>query len=167
MKTPVAILLTTALLMAGTAQARKVRTRLPAVKKESGETAMARGSQAISTLCETCAEGYSLADVAFSGYDKKNGADKESFFVVNKSDRTLTGLTLFITYLTVDSVQLHKRRVSVDCEVPPGGRYKVDIRSWDTQKSFHYYLSDAPRRKRSTPYIVYFDPITIYLRYKD
>ena len=57
MKTPIAILLTTALLMAGTAQARKVRTRLPAVKEESGETAMARGSQAISTLCETCDEG--------------------------------------------------------------------------------------------------------------
>ncbi len=151
----------------GAAYGRKVKTRLPAAKGGVTETVMVKGSQAISTMCATDAEGYSLADVVFSGYDKKNNSTKESFFVVNKSDRVLTGITLRIIYLTTDSVQLHSRLENINCDVAPGERCKIDIRSWDTQKSFHYYLSDAPHKKRSTPYIVYFDPITIYLRYKD
>lgn len=146
--------------------ARKVRQRLPAGKPAAEKVEMTKGSQAISTDCKECGDGYTLADVVFSGYDKKASADKESFFVSNKSDRTLTGISLYMVYLTTDSMQLHKRWVSVRCHIPAGETAKVDVKTWDTQKSFYYYLSDAPRRSRATPYMVRFDPVTIYLRYK-
>ncbi len=147
-------------------EARKTRLKLPVEKRQTTETEMVKGSQAISTDCAACGDGYTLNNVNFSGYDKKASADKESFFVTNRSDRLLSGFSLYIVYLTPDSVQLHRRWVKINCSIPPGETGKVDIKSWDTQKSFYYHLSDPPRRRNATPYIVRFEPVTIYLRFK-
>lgn len=159
-------LLCIAIMLPFTPEAKKTRLKLPVDKKPSAEIEMAKGSQAISTECVTCGDGYTLADVSFSGYDKKASSEKESFFIINRSDRELTGVSLYIVYLTTDSVQLHRRWAKINCSIPPGETGKVDIRSWDTQNSFYYYRSDPPRRRRATPYMVRFEPVTIYLRFK-
>lgn len=160
-----AVVLGTALVSPET-YARKVRSNLPVERVYGQRDAMAKGSQAISTDCVGCGEGYTLSDIRFSGYDKKASADKESFFITNGSDRTLTGVSFYIVYETVDSLQLHRRWVKLDCSVAPGETEKFDIRSWDVQKSFYYHLSEAPKRRRASPYTVRFDPVTIYLRYE-
>lgn len=149
-----------------TAGARKIQNRLPVPKKAEDQPEMTKGSQAISTECPECGDGYTLSDIVFSGYDKKASADKESFFISNKSDRLLTGVSLYITYFTTDSLQLHRRWLNIRCHIAPGETGKVDVSSWDTQKSFFYTRSEAPRRRSATPYIVKFEPVTIYLRYK-
>lgn len=71
-----------------------------------------------------------------------------------------------MNYLTLDSTQIHRAWREIDCDIEPGKTEKIDVKSWDTQKSFYYYLSDAPKYRRATPYTVIFDPVTIYLRRK-
>ena len=161
-------LLLASMIAAPSAMARKISTRIPSKDTGDSQSVMIKGSQAISTDCQTCGDGYSLTDIGFSGYDKKATSDKESFFVTNRSDRTLTGFSLYIIYHSAadTSLQLHRRWVHVSCEIPPGETQKVDISSWDKQKSFHYHLSPPSRRRQSTPYGVRFDPVTIYLRFK-
>lgn len=149
------------------ATARRIRTEPKAPGKNVTDTVIEymKGSQAISSECEDCCDGYTIKDVVFSGYDKKRSSEKESFFVTNRSDRTLTGFSLYIYYYTIDGRQLHKKYIRVNCLIAPGETEKTDIRSWDSQKSFYYVKSETNPRK-GTPYTVSFDPVTIYLRYK-
>jgi hypothetical protein len=98
-------------------------------------------------------EGRSLSDITFSGFDKPATSLKESFFVVNNTDCTLAGMKLEIEYLTTDGRQLHKRELDLKCDIPSGETRKIDVKSWDTQKSFRYYKS-AESRKSAMPFKV-------------
>lgn len=148
------------------ATARRIKTEPKAPERNVTDTGIEyqKGSQAISSECENCSDGYTIKDVVFSGYDKKRSSEKESFFITNKSDRTLTGFSLYIYYYTIDGRQLHKKYIHVNCLIAPGETEKTDIRSWDSQKSFYYVKSETNPNK-GTPYTVSFDPVTIYLRY--
>lgn len=152
------------LIAASPLDARKVRSKLPVDSRTGKELNMKKGSQTIYADCPDSSDAQYVRRIGFSGYDKKASAEKESFFITNNSDRTLTGVSFYIVYSTLDSLQLHRRLVELDCSVKPGETEKFDIRSWDTQKSFRYYLSETPRRRRSTPYIVSFEPVRIYLK---
>lgn len=145
--------------------ARKVSLKLTADKADSKETSskMARGSFMVSSQCEDCNNGYTLDQIIFSGFDKPGNTSTESFFITNNTDRTLTGVSLYIEYLTPDGRQLHKQFLRLSCNIPPNETRKTDIRSWDTQRSFHYVKS-APSR-RSAPFTVRFDPVAYYLRF--
>lgn len=168
-KIPYAFLIASLFVSASTGiSARRVNRTLktPPTRELSHEDEYVSGSQAISTECEDCGGGYTVRDVVFSGYDKKRSSDKESFFVTNKSDRVLTGINLYITYKDSYGRQLHKQFLKLLCNILPGETNKIDIRSWDTQRSF-YYVKSEDNPKKGSPFTVEFDPVTIYLRFPD
>lgn len=161
MRRIIPVLLLILMVCAG-AGARKVSLKLKGDKKESA-TGMVRGSFMVASQCTDCNNGYRLEQVVFSGFDKPGNSSTESFFITNNTDRTLSGVTLYIEYLTPDGRQLHKQFLRLNCNIPAGQTRKTDIKSWDTQRSFHYEKS-APSR-RSAPFAVRFDPVAFYLRF--
>lgn len=93
--------------------------------------------------------------LAFLAYDKKAGAGSETFFVDNGSKVTLNAIELEISYFTTSDKLIHKRTVELSQNFPANETRKVDIKSWDTQRSFHY-INSVPSTKGSTPYTVKF-----------
>lgn len=93
--------------------------------------------------------------LTFMAYDKRAAADKETFFVDNGSDTELSLLELEISYYSTSNKLIHRRVVEVAQNFPARETRKVDISSWDTQKSFHY-INSVPSKKGSTPYTVKF-----------
>lgn len=156
------LILSIAALAAGSGYGRKTTLRLSA-KDADEEPAMARGSFMVASHCPDCNNGYRINQIAFSGFDKHGSSSSESFFITNNTDRTMSGVSLYIEYLTPDGRQLHKRFLKLDCNIPAGETRKADVKSWDTQRSFHYERSRAS--KSSSPFTVVFDPVAYYLRF--
>ncbi len=96
----------------------------------------------------------SIADsISFSGYDKPAPSSKESFHIVNSSAIQINKVGIRITYLDLKDRMLHSRDVEVDCCVPGGESRLASIPTWDTQRTFFYYLGPEPK-KVATPYKV-------------
>lgn len=132
-------------------EGRKVTTKVKAPKEETQKTEKKRNK-----VYPGREEFDSIArGLTFMAYDKKGSAGKETFFVDNKSGAALTAIELEITYLNSSGKQIHRRTVEIKQYFPAGEMRKVDIPSWDTQKSFHYVNSE-PSKKGSTPYTVRF-----------
>lgn len=157
------------------AEARKVRYKFSEKKSAKAKTGneeaagpddseMTAGSFMVASQCEDCNNGYRLDQVVFAGFDKNRNSSVESFFITNNTDRTLTGVTLYIEYLTPEGRQLHKKFLKLDCRIPAGETRKADIKSWDTQRSF-YYIKSNPGRNGGTPFDVRFDPVAYYLSF--
>lgn len=94
--------------------------------------------------------------VRFSGYEKANTSNRETFFATNNldGDSTITAIELTITYFDSAGRQLHERTELIKCLIPPGETRAMSLRSWDTNHAFHYYLSTPPRTRRSSPFSV-------------
>lgn len=105
---------------------------------------------------------YTLRQIRFAGYDKKPRVSKESLFITNTTDRTLTALSFDIEYLTMSGRQLNRRRVALKCNIPAGETRLVSIDSWDEQRSFHYHRSDRGKAS-TTPYDIRLHPRCIVL----
>lgn len=93
--------------------------------------------------------------VTFMAYDKKASADRETFFVDNGSSVAISSLEVEISYYNTSGKLIHKRTVEINQTFPPKETRKVDISSWDRQKSFHY-VNSVPSTKGSSPYTVRF-----------
>ena len=104
--------------------------------------------------------------VRFSGYEKENRSTRETFFVTNNlgADSTLTAIEVTFTYLTMDGRQLHQRTELIHCLIPSGETRALSIPTWDTNHSFHYYLSIPPRQRRSTPFRLTSTPLRLILQ---
>lgn len=89
---------------------------------------------------------FTASSVRFTGYDKNLNAAKESFHIVNGSILDIKSLHVKIIYKDMSGRMLHSREISIREEIPCGETRKVDIPSWDTQKTFYYYLSTRPKR---------------------
>ncbi len=100
--------------------------------------------------------------VVFLGFDKQSGSSVESFHVSNRSDHDIRQLTFTITYLDSKGRMLHRRKEQLDLQLPAGETRKVDIKSFDTQGSFHYVLS-TPGKKPTIPFDVTFTLHTLTL----
>lgn len=83
--------------------------------------------------------------IRFSGYDKPANASKESMLITNNSSLNLQGITINITYLTEDGRQLHKQKRDLSLDLPAGETRKQEFPAWDSQGTFYYYLSRAPK----------------------
>lgn len=145
--------------------AKKTTLKLSVDKKElkKEESKMSKGSFMVASQCMDCNNGYQLDSLSFSGFEKPGASSTESFFITNHTDRTMTAIALYIEYLTPDGRQLHKRYLKLDCNIPAGETRKADIKSWDSQKAFHYEKS-APTRTSSS-FTVKFDPVAFWLRF--
>lgn len=133
-------------------------------KDNESEMEMARGSFMVASYCRDCNNGYRLDQIVFTGFDKPQSSASETFFITNNTDRTLSGINLYIEYTTLDGRQLHKRFVKLSCNIPAGETRMADIPTWDKQKSF-FFEKSAPSKRVGTPFRVIFDPVAFYLRY--
>lgn len=152
-----------------TAEGRKTGYRMKKTeKKDSGATAdsleMVPGTFMVASQCPTCNNGYKLGQIVFTGFDKNKNSSRESFFIINNTDRTLRRVTLYIDYRTPDGRQLHKRFISLTCDIPAGETRKADIDTWDTQRSF-YYEKSTGSHKGGNPFTIIFDPIAYWLQF--
>lgn len=98
-----------------------------------------------------------------SGYDKPNGANKETFLVTNQMDSTITMLEVELTYEDMTGRMLHRRTEQVRCLIPSGETRSLKIATWDPNHSYHYFRSAAPSRKASVPYRVSSKPLRVVL----
>lgn len=103
---------------------------------------------------DTIATHVDTAAVTFTGYDKVLRASKESFFVTNNLDVDISRLCLKIVYKDMSGRIYDSRHLTVDTDIQSGQTRRVDVESWDKQKSFYYYRSTVPRVERATPYKV-------------
>lgn len=92
-------------------------------------------------------------EVAFYGYEKAANANRETLFIKNLTDSTVVRVCFTIDYSDTSSRQIHRRAASVDVEIPSGEVRRIDIPSWDSQKSYYYVKGPRPR-KSATPYDV-------------
>lgn len=125
---------------------------------------MVQGSLTICSPCVPCNGGYGTEQVRMTGFDKRADSRSESFFVTNTTDRELVSFRFTVAYYTLDGRQLHWREEEMDCSIPPGETRKFDIKSFDTQKSFYYHKSVAPKRRKATPFKVALGIVCISLR---
>lgn len=149
------------------AEAKKKGFKLDVEKKTAAETEeeeMSRGSFMVASQCTECNNGYTLGQIKFSGYDKPRNSGSETFFITNLTDRTLSGITLYIDYRTTDGRQLNKRFIRLSCVIPAGETRIAEVKSWDKQKSF-YYEKSSPGKSGGSAYTVIFDPVAYYLRF--
>ena len=142
--------------------AKKIKTRLKP-ETEDSDMQMVKGTFMVANDCETCNSGYSFSQFVYTGFDKPQSSATESFFLSNHTDCILEEAAIYIEYLTQDSIQLHKRFVKFQCHIPAGETRRVDIRTWDKQRSF-YYEKSTPGRRGGTPFIIRITPIAYYLR---
>lgn len=131
--------------------ARRVKTRLAAPKTNKKEL-----RQKLKTNAGHGEEFDRIKEhLNFMAYDKKASADKETFFVDNGSTTNLKAIEIEITYYNEAGKQIHRRTVEIEESFPANETRKVDIASWDRQKSFHY-INSVPSKQGSTPYTVRF-----------
>lgn len=90
-------------------------------------------------------------DIVLSGFDKTLTSTKETFFVTNGTPHDIHRMVIEIIYTDTEGRQLHKRNVTVKAAVPAGETRMLDIKTFDTQKSF-YYRDSTPPRRRGTPF---------------
>lgn len=122
-----------------------------AKRQKTGPTKLARNANAgYAVTYDTIRPGA----VRCSGYDKPNSAVRETFFVTNLDSVDIAGLGLEMEYFDVQDRQLHQASLSIMVNIPAGQTRSVSIPSWDRSHAFHYYLSNPPQRRRSTPYKV-------------
>lgn len=103
-----------------------------------------------------------LEKCSFAGYDKEPNSNIESFILINESPYLITGYNLRIDYLDMQGRMLHSRTVKEPCYVPGGETRRFDIKSWDTQHTYYYYLGNEPR-KVATPFQVTFTPLSFWV----
>ena len=164
-----AICLAMALLLAiPSVEARKIRTKhsIPKeLKNKSAEDGIEHSDR--KTFCLS-SDSIAFCDsilprIRFYGFDKTVTSGIESFFISNGLDVALTGAEVELTYIDMKGRQLHKRVVSVDCDIPAGETKRIDIKSWDTQKSFYFIQSVKPKRQ-ATPFDVTLRPLSVTCR---
>ncbi|MCH5214906.1 MAG: hypothetical protein J1E97_06895 [Muribaculaceae bacterium] len=152
---PIISILCVALLLGFTAEGKNISTRL---KPEKTVAVQKKGKKRITEGQKTPYQ--KVADkLTFMAYDKKASSDKETFFVDNGSETTISNLKLEISYFTTKGKLIHRRVVDIYQTFPGLETRKVDISSWDKQKSFHF-INSVPSTKGSTAYTVKFKVIS-------
>lgn len=163
-----ALLLTLVLCAAAPAAPKRVRTKL--ATPPPAEEEFVAGTFMVSSNCSTCNNGYRLDQIRLFGFDKPAASLSEVIFLTNSTDRTLKGISLYVSYLNMEGALLHKRFLRVSCDVPPGETRRLEFPSWDRQRSFYYHGS-APagktRGRRAQPFDVQLDPVSYTLSFAD
>ena len=147
------------------AVARKIRTRhsIPKNTEKTSVSEKALQLTSISMATDSVAFCDSIIPaIRFYGFDKTVGSNTESFFTSNGLKKTLVGMEIMITYTDIKGRQLHRRTVKLDCDIPAEETKRIDIKSWDTQRSFYFHRSLKPKRQ-ATPFDVKIELLSVTL----
>ena len=106
---------------------------------------------------------FSPDSISFAGYEKEANASIETFLVVNSSPATLSAIKVKIVYTDLQDRMLHSRTVSQTCFIPPHESRRIDIKAWDKQHTYFYYLGNEPR-KVATPYKIQILPLAFFIK---
>jgi hypothetical protein len=101
--------------------------------------------------------------ITISGYEKPLRSRHETMLVTNNdSARTVTTLTLNITYSDMQGRTLHSRTVTSSLTVPPLSTRLLDLKSWDVNTLFYYHVNPPVRTSsQATPYRVTITPTSL------
>lgn len=97
----------------------------------------------------------------FCGYEKALRSNNETLFIQNRCDSTLAEISFRIDYLDSQQRKIHTRRVRKSVFIPAHETRRIDIPSWDRQKSYYYVKGERPR-KSATPYDVTVSADTLF-----
>lgn len=100
--------------------------------------------------------------LSFCGYEKSLRSSKETLFISNNSDSTVTAVIFTISYIDTSARKIHTRKVRHNGEIPPRETRRIDIPSWDTQKTYYYLKGETPR-KSATPYDITIDADSVLI----
>lgn len=105
--------------------------------------------------------------LSFSGYEKSLSSNHETIFITNHTDSTITQLIFTINYLDTSNRQIHSRHINTNqlrkntlLPLPPHATQRIDLPSWDKQKSY-YYINGKHPRSSATPYTITIHPDTL------
>lgn len=103
---------------------------------------------------------HTIGKLRYCGYEKTLRATKETIFIENLTDSTINAISFTIEYIDSSGRKIHQRSLRHASLIPPRQTRRIDIPSWDTQKSYYYLKGDAPR-KTATPYDIIITTDTI------
>lgn len=89
--------------------------------------------------------------VRFSRFEKAISSAKETFLITNRGSSQINSIRVRIDYYTMRGEMIHSREISREVSVPGGATRMVEIRSFDSQKSFYHHTNTRPRRE-ATPF---------------
>lgn len=144
--------------------ARKIKTSHP-IRNVKADVKIHSNDQSDNTITiktDSILFAEIVPKIRFYGFDKTISSPVESFFAVNETDLSITGMELDITYFDMKGRKLHRRQVEIDCDLPSGETKRCDVKSWDTQKSFYFYQSVKPKRQ-ATPFNVKIELLSVSL----
>lgn len=148
------------------ANARKIKTKHSLPKLYSSSRSIDDKDMQATISIETDSLAFHsriVPAIRFYGFDKTVTSNQESFFVSNGLDSLLTGMDVMITYTDMKGRQLHKRSVKLECDIPPHETKRIDVKSWDTQRSFYYHKSVKPKRQ-ATPFEVSIELLSVSIK---
>ena len=93
------------------------------------------------------------AAVTIKGFAKRASDSKESFFITNNTRHRMSAVRLLMRYTTMNGELLTQRSVTVPVSLKPGETKLVEVKSFDVQRLFYYYVGPQPR-KQATPFKV-------------
>lgn len=109
---------------------------------------------AVKTVVSDTIVPASQDEIHLSGYDKPLNSRKESLFVSNRLDRSITAVSINLIYKDMNGRTLHEVTREVRAEIPAAGTRRIEFSSWDKQNSFYYHKGRKPRVDNVTPYDV-------------
>lgn len=101
--------------------------------------------------------------IAIGKYDKPLRSRFESVFITNRTDSTVTALSLQLTYTSMQGDTIHQAVRLFNYRLPPRSTRRLTFSSWDKQQTLYYHLTDKPSKLRGTPYNVSITPVEISL----
>ena len=103
-----------------------------------------------------------LSKIKFTGYEKEINSRMESFIMVNPGAFKITGFRTRVDYLDMQGRPFHSVVLEELIDVPPGESRRMDVKSWDLQHTYYYYLGNEPR-KVAVPFQVEFTPLSFWI----
>lgn len=103
---------------------------------------------------------FSFDSISFLGYEKEINSNHETFLIKNNSEARIMAFKIKIIYKDLKDRMFHSRIIDNECDIPPKETRKIDINTWDKQKTYYYYLGNEPR-KVATPYKVEFSLLSV------
>lgn len=95
--------------------------------------------------------------VTMYGYAKRLPDARETFVLRNETNcYRISRVLVKIVYSTQDGKAFHTREELVECDLMPGSSRMVSLKSFDTAKTYYYYLY-PPVKAAGIPYIVRYD----------